>query len=176
MKIGYEIFGPDGKRDPKALQQMRDALNALPVGVTHAVVGAGFRQAGLKTRRIARQLCPPGPPEGLVSRKGRIRRHLRDSIKVQLVGWRWRGRKVPRSAVVVVAYQPHAHLIERGTKRWKKGPRPFLEPAMAQGNLLEEFQRGASKHLGKTIKQIEARKLTRTTARSLRLKVSDTVV
>lgn len=176
MKIGYELFGPDGKSDPKALEQMRHALNALPVGVTHAVVGAGFKKAGAKTKRVARSMCPPGPKEGLVSRKGRIRRHLRDSIFVRLVGWRWRGRKVPKSAVVVVAAQPHAHLIERGTKRWKKGPRPFLEPAMEQSNLLQEFKAGAQRHLGKVIKQIETRKLTRQTARTLRLKESDTVI
>ena len=176
MKIGYELFGPDGKSDPKALEHLRNALNALPVGVTHAVVGAGFRKAGMKTRRVARSMCPPGPKAGLVSRKGRIRRHLRDSIFVRLVGWRWRGRKVPKSAVVVVAAQPHAHLIERGTKRWKKGPRPFLEPAMEQSNLLQEFKAGAQRHLGKVIKQIETRKLTRQTARTLRLKETDTVI
>lgn len=178
MKIGYELFGPDGKSDPKALEQMRHALNALPVGVTHAVVGAGFKKAGAKTRRVARSMCPPGKGglERLVSKKGRPRLPLRDSIFVRLVGWRWRGRKVPKSAVVVVAAQPHAHLIERGTKRWKKGPRPFLEPAMEQSNLLQEFKAGAQRHLGKVIKQIETKKLTRQTARQLRLKVTDTVI
>ena len=173
MKIAYELSGPDKKTDRDANRKVLDALNALPIGLQHACYGSGFKRSGMKVKRVARQLCPPGPPEGLVSRKGRTRLHLRDSIRVVLVGWRWRGAKVPRSAVVVVAQQPHAHLIERGTKRWKKGPRPFLMPAMESSNLLEEFRAGAARQFGVVVKQIRERKLNRKTAAALRLKESD---
>ena len=173
MKIAYEILGPNGEKDPDALQTMRDALNAMPVGVTHAVVGAGFKRAGDRVKRMARAMCPPGKLSRLVSRKGRIRKRLRDSIKVFLVGWRWLGIKVPRSAVVVVAQQPHAHLVERGVKHWKAGPRPFLWPAMESSNLVEEFRAGAARQFGSVIKQIRARKLNRKTAAALRLKATD---
>ena len=163
MKVGYDFEGD---------ADLRKALNALPVGLQHAVYGAGFKRAGAKTKRVARTLCPPGTGTR-VTRKGRIRMRLRDTILVRLVGWRWRGRKVPRSAVVVVAASPHAHLIEGGTKRWKKGPRPFLMPALKTGGLAAEFRKGCAKHFGVTVRQIRERKLTRATARALRLKETD---
>ena len=175
MKVGYELLGPDGSKDPKALRQMQDALNALPIGLQYACYGAGFKQAGTKTRRLARAMCPPGkrPP---ITRKGRIRKRLRDSIRVKLVSWRWRGRKVPKSAVVVLALMPHAHLVERGVKHWKDGPRPFLEPALEAGGLADEFRKGCQRQFGKVVDQVRRRKLTKATARALKLKESDPTI
>lgn len=169
MKIGIELTLPDGRPDADAGRNIRDALEALPPALEHGCYGAGFLVAGRKAKRVARTLCPRAPK----TRKGADRKHLRDSIRVRLVGWRWRGRKVPKSAVVVVAEQPHAHLIELGTKRWKGGPRPFLYAALESGGLAEAFVLGARRHFGKVVRQIESKKLTRTTARAIRLHLND---
>ena len=172
MKIGYEFTLPDGRPDANAGRDIRNALEALPPALEHGCYGAGFMVAGRKAKRVARSLCPPGKGRP-TTRKGKDRKHLRDSIRVRPVGWRWRGKKVPKSAVVIVAEQPHAHLIELGTKRWKEGPRPFLYPALESGGLNEAFVAGARKHFGKVVRQIESRKLTRTTARAIRLHLND---
>ena len=164
MKIGLDYSNED----------VMNALQALPVGLQHACYGAGFRKAGLKVKRLARARAPVG--EGIpLTRKGKIRKHLRDSIKVKLVGWKWQGKRVPKSAVIVLAEQPHAHLVERGSfvygKYWKPA-RPFLWPALQNAGVSREFGRGASREFGKVVKQIRERKLTKTTARALKL--SDT--
>ena len=172
MRIAYEAKLLDGTKDTNAGRHIRDALEALPPALEHGCYGAGFLAAGRKTRRIARSLCPPGKGPAK-TRKGKDRKRLRDSIRVRLVGWRWRGRRVPRSAVIVIAEQPHAHLIERGTKRWKEGPRPFLEPAIESSGLNEEFVRGCQKQFGKIARQIYSRRMTRKTARAIRLHLND---
>ena len=156
MKIGYDFD----------FSQVVKALEALPVGLQHGCYGAGFKAAGNKTRRIARAKAPVG--EGFpLTNKGKPRKRLRDSIEVALVGWHWSGKKVPKSAVVVVAKQPHAHLVEDGTMRMPA--RPFLYPALKTGGLVREFKRGASRQFGRVVRQIEQRKLTRATARAIRL-------
>ena len=172
MRIAYEVTLPDGVKDTDAGRHIRNALEALPPALEHGCYGAGFMAAGRKTRRIARAKCPPGKGPAK-TRKGKDRKRLRDSIRVRLVGWRWRGKKVPRSAVIVVAEQPHAHLIEKGTKRWKAGPRPFLMPALESSGLNDEFVAGCRKRFGKIVKQIESRKMTKSTARAIRLHLND---
>ena len=48
--------------------------------------------------------------------------------------------------------------------------RPFLFPALESG-LQDAFRSGCVAHFRKVVKQIETRKLTRATARALKLKV-----
>ena len=157
MKIDFNIEG---------VEVLQKQLQALPIGLQHAVYGAGFKRAAAKVRRVARQRVPVG--RGVpITRKGRIRKRLRDSIKPKLVGWRWDGRKVPKSAAIVVAEQPHAHLVESGTV--KMPARPYLMPALRSG-LSQEFRNGCVRHFARVVKQIDERKLTRATAKALKLK------
>ena len=164
FRVGIEYDGED----------IQNALQALPVGLQHACYGAGFRRAGAKTKRLARAKAPVG--EGVpLKRSGAIRKRLRDSLSVKLVSWRFSGKRVPNSAVIVIAEQPHAHLVELGS--WVYGkyyvdPNPFLWPALKNSNVSREFARGASGKFAKVVKQIRTRKLTRATARALKL--SDT--
>ena len=76
MKIDFDIQG---------VKTLRGQIEALPIGLQHACYGAGFKRAGSKAARIARQRAPVGKGVPL-TRKGRIRKRLRDSIKVKLVG------------------------------------------------------------------------------------------
>ena len=92
MKIGIEYDAED----------LVNALQALPVGLQHACYIAGFRRAGAKVKRLARAKAPVG--EGVpLKLSGAIRKRLRDSIFVKSVSWRWSGRRVPKSAVIVIA-------------------------------------------------------------------------
>ena len=161
MKIGIEYEAED----------VVNALGALPVGLQHACYGAGFRRAGSKVKRLARAKAPVG--KGIpLKRSGAIRKRLRDSIAVKLVSWRWDGRRVPKSAVIVLAEQPHAHLVEKGSwvygKYWVEA-KPFLWPSLQNADVSREFARGAARDFGKVVKQIRTKKLTKATARALKL-------
>ena len=157
MKIVYTVEGFDATRKK---------LAALPVGIQADVIGDGLYAAARKAASKSKRLAPVG--KGLArTSKGKPRRRLRDSIKAHRVSWRWGGEKVPRSASIVVAEQPHAHLVERGTVRMKA--RPFLEPPMRQGSVLMEAVRaGTTRSFTRLVKRLEAGKLRARERRAFR--------
>ena len=164
MKIDYSI-------DPADAKALEDALKALPVGLQHACYGAGFKSTGQHVARQARQKAPVG--EGIpVTRGGKVRKRLFESIRVVLIPWHFGGVKVPRSASIVVAEQPHAWLAEHGVRGPHKGrePQPYLMPALnAKTGNLSAFRKGAGRAFGRVVRQINRNKLSKSTARALRL-------
>ena len=164
MKIVYRIEGDE---------DLKKALGALPIGLQHACYGAGFRQAGAGVARKAKAAAPVG--KGIAWRRGRRalrEKRLFESIRVRLIPWHWDGRKVPKSAAIVVAEQPHAHLVEIGARGPYKSrkPQPFLWPALQdKAALMTDFKRGAQRQFARVVRQVERGKLTKQTARALRL-------
>ena len=144
--------------DNETFQSTRKKMAALPAGLQSDVYGDGFYQAAKKVARKAKRLVQVGedPP---VTTKGKPRRRLRDSIRAIRVAWHWGGEKVNKSAAIVVAEQPHAHLLERGTVRMKEGPYPFLEPPTKDGTLTEAFRQGTNRSFQRLVKRLESGKL-----------------
>ena len=155
--------------EPIDFDETRKKLGALPAGLQADVYGDGFYEQAKRSARKSKRLVLPrgkGPP---LTSKGKPRRHLAASIKAIRVSWTWAGVKVKRSAAIVLAQQPHAHLIERGTKRWKKGPRPFLGPPLKEkGALLEGFRVGTGRSFRRLIKRLESGKLRARERRAFR--------
>ena len=155
--------------------ELKHALDALPVGLQHACYGAGFRKAAVGVAKRAREAAPVG--EGPAYRKGRKglrEKRLNESISVKLIPWHWDGVKVPKSAGIVVARQPHAWLVEHGVRgpyRSRK-PQPYLWPAMQEtGTILNDFRAGCATQFRRVVTQIRKGKLSKSTARALRLGV-----
>ena len=146
MKIDYD----------HDFKQVRERLAAMPSALQADVYGKALTFAARKARTRARQLCPTGKGPALTLR-GTPRRRLRDSILVKTVAWKWDGVRVPRSAALLIAEQPHAHLVEKGTVRTKASP--FLEPSVKTG-LLPAFQHGARSNFTRLIQRLEAGRLT----------------
>ena len=145
---------------PEGFDDLRKKLSALPAGCQSDVYGDGFITAARKSAAKSRRLVLPRGKGAPLTRKGKPRRHLADSIRAVRVSWRWGGEKVPRSAALVLAQQPHAHLIEKGTTRWKKGPRPFLSPPLKDStSLMEGFRVGCGRSFGRLVKRLESGKL-----------------
>ena len=149
--------------------ETKKKLGALPAGCQSDVYGDGFYEQAKRSAKKSKRLVLPrgkGPPR---TSKGKPRRHLADSIKAIRVSWRWGGVKVPKSAAIVLAQQPHAHLIEKGTRRWKKGPRPFLGPPLKQtAALMEGFRIGTAKSFRRLVARLEKGKLTARERRAFR--------
>ena len=141
----------------------RTKLAALPAGMQSMVYGAGLLEVAKKAAIKSKRLAPLGdnPP---VTTKGKPRLRLRYSIKAQSIGWHWGGEKVPKSAAIVIAGQPHAILIESGFTHYRSGKRadtePFLEPPMKDAGLMMDFERGASKAFVRLAKRFEKGRLT----------------
>lgn len=144
---------------PQEFDETRKKLSALPAGCQSEVYGDGMYEAAKKSALKSRRLVLPRG-KGLTVR-GLPRRHLANSIKAIRVSWRFGGEKVPRSAAIVLAEQPHAHLIERGTVRWKKGPRPFLAPPLRDAaTLMGAVRLGSAKSFRRLIDNMNEGRLT----------------
>ena len=158
MKIAYSVEGFD---------ETRKKLAALPAGVQADVIGDGLYAAARKAARKSKRLVLPRSTGTPTTNKGKPRRHLADSIRAVRVSWRWGGEKVPRSAAIVVAEQPHAHLLEKGTVRMKA--RPFLAPPLKQSAVLMEAVRaGTTRSFDRLVKRLESGKLRARERRAFR--------
>lgn len=143
-----------------SLFETRKKLAALPAGLQADVYGDGFYEQAKRAARKSRRLVLPRGEGPAKTPSGKPRRHLAKSIRAIRVAWRYAGVKVPRSAAIVLAEQPHAHLIEKGTERWKRGPRPYLEPPMKDAAmLLDGFRVGTAKSFRNLIRRLESGKL-----------------
>ena len=139
----------------------RKKLAALPAGLQSDVYGYGLFAAAKKAARRAKILVLPRGDSPPLTSKGKPRRHLQNSIRAVQVSWHWAGEKVKRSAAIIIAEQPHAHLIELGTVHWSEGPRPFLAPALKDSaSLLEGFRVGSARRFDRLVKRLERGKLT----------------
>ena len=144
---------------------VRRRLRALPPILEAECYGFGMLNAARGVARVSRQLCNVGPPDPRTN-AGKPRRHLRDSIRAIPIAWRWGGRKVPRSAAIVLAEQPHAHFLERGSFNVRTGRRnrayPFLEPPMRDSaRLLKLFKSGAGAQLPRALRKLARRRRPR---------------
>ena len=159
MKIEIKPHG-------ETFKQVRRRLAALPVGCQADVYGEGFIAAARKSRLKSKRLCPVGTAEPR-TRAGNPRRRLRDSIRAVRVGWKWDGVRVPKSAAIVVAEQPHAHLVEKGTVRTRK--HPFLAPPLKDGGGLNEaFRTGCAKSFVRLVNRLESSRLRARERRAFR--------
>ena len=164
MKITYRLEGAT---------ELRKAIEALPVGLQHACYGAGFRKAASGVAKRARAAAPVG--EGPAYRKGRKglrEKRLFESISVKLIPWHWGGHKVPKSAGIVVARQPHAWLVEHGVRgpHRSRSPQPYLWPAMQETSTISsDFGNGCRTQFRRVVEQIRRGKLSKATARALKL-------
>ena len=154
---------------PVDFDETRKKLAALPAGLQADVYGDGMIAAARRAARKSRRLVLPRGKSPPLTRKGKPRRHLADSIRAVRVGWRFGGVKVPKSAAIVIAEQPHAHLIEKGTVRMKGGPRPFLEPPLKEGAaLMGEVRVGTARSFNRLIKRLESGRLRARERRAFR--------
>ena len=151
---------------PEGFDEVRRKLAALPAGCQADVYGLGFIHAARRAAKRASSTAPRGAAVPLTS-KGKPRRRLADSIRAIRVDWHWGGEKVRKSAAIVLAEQPHAHLVERGTVRM--APRPFLEPAIAGQGTLTDFRVGSARAFGRLVKRLEKGKLTARERRAFRV-------
>ena len=157
MEMRYEISGYH--ETLAKLEQLEPALEAK-------VYADGLAAVARKVKGVAKRLAPVGKGPAL-RKTGDPRRRLKDSISVKRIGWRWGPKRVyvKRSAAIVVAGQPHAHLVERGTvervttsgaRRGAVKAQPFLTPALRDNaGLMAAFRRGVSLSLPRTIKRID---------------------
>lgn len=143
-------------------EQVVQTFEALPIGLRLEVYGQGLlaqaRWAAQQSRRllVAQGSVSKGIP---TTNKGEPRKHLADSIVTARVGWRFDGQYIPRAAALVVAEQPHAHLVELGTV--KTDPKPFLAPPIENGSvLLEAYKRGAIRYQRSLFKRLDKGKIT----------------
>ena len=144
----------------KDWEEIEKRLAAMPYAMQSEVYGKGFLASARAAARKARVKCPVGKGPALTS-KGKPRRRLSQSIRAVPVGWHWNGVKIKKSAAIVVAEQPHAHLVEAID--------PFLEPAMRDGLAVNHhFKIGAGRAFGRTIRQLEQGKFTGSIRRVLR--------
>ena len=140
---------------PAEWDEIGKRLVAMPLALQTEVYGKGFIAAARQAVRKAKTLCPPFGKHPPVTAQGKPRRHLRDSIKAVPVSWHWGGRKIKASAAIVLAEQPHAHLVEKS----KSGP--YLEPALQDGMALNQnFKIGSGKAFNQTIRQLEKGRFT----------------
>ena len=157
MEMKYEIVGYE--ETLAKLEQLGPALEAK-------VYVDGLAAVARKVKGVAKRLAPVGSGPAL-RKSGEPRRRLKDSISVKRIGWRWgaKGTYVKKSAAIVVAAQPHAHLVERGTverttasgaRRGAAKAQPFLTPPLKDNlGLMAAFRRGVSQSLPRTIKRID---------------------
>lgn len=112
----------DIKYDPAEFRSMRKVLKELTPALRKKVYVAGFKAAARVVNRVAKANAPMSSSYGGPGVK------LRESFTVRVVGWRWDGVRVPKSAVLAINYAPHAVLVEKGTKNQKA--RPFMWAAL----------------------------------------------
>ena len=126
-------------------------LRRVPGALRSNVYGPASLEAAKSAAVKARIYCPVGkkPPR---KRGGGHRKRLRDSIVARLVSWRHGNKVYPRSAAQVVAEQPHAIFVEKGTKYMPA--RPFLMPALRDAGLLRRFVSEARSVFPRTIRML----------------------
>ena len=129
----------------------------MPAAFQAGVYGDGLFNAARRASRRAASAAPRSPGDSN-TRTGKPRKHLADSIRAVRVAWKFGGERVPKSAAIVLAEQPHAHLVERGTVRMRA--RPFLEPAIRSQSVLSDFRTGAGRSFARTARRLETGKLT----------------
>lgn len=114
--VNVRIFGT---------KQVQDAFKALPAKIQRQLMRKGLRDGGRIVRARARELVPVDQGD------------LKKSIKVRgskagkqaaFLNKKLGGNRNIQVGVQVVAEAPHAHLVEKGTKRM--AAQPFLKPAL----------------------------------------------
>ena len=155
-------YNPLGQRE--AMEELDRRVRLLPDALRAKVYGDGFLRAARRAAQRARGRCPRGAGPALTN-AGEPRKRLAESISVKPVGWKWGGVKVRRSAAIIVAEQPHAHLVELGTVRTRA--KPFLAPSVHDTAVLADFRAGTNRSFRRTLKRMETGKLTRAEGRGL---------
>lgn len=145
---------------------VRKKLAALPPGCQADVYGDGMIAAARKVAQKAKRLAPVGKREPLTS-KSKPRRRLKQSIRAVRVSWHYGGEKIKRSAAIVLTEQPHAHLVEKGTRHSRANP--FLETALKDSaSLLSAFRVGSAKSFDRLVRRLETGKLRARERRAFR--------
>ena len=138
--------------DQKEFEAVIGRMRKLPLRMQQRVYVAGLSEVARDIRKRAKRAAPVG--RGLaVSGSGELRKRLKDSFLVKLIGWKFGGQKIKRSAAIVVNTAPHAHLLEQGTRKMRA--RPFLGPASENtSGMLSIFRRGVNKAFQRAIAKL----------------------
>ena len=160
MKFVYE----------ESFRKLEQNLSAFPQEIQGRVYGAGCAYVARKSAIKARRFCPRRAKQSRESirrfgrqnlsniyQKRRLKKPLYQSIYTKRVAWHWYSfgglKRVKRSAALIIALQPHAHLVENGT--FKNKAKPFLKPSIAdKRQVIKDFQTGTREKFRKYVNDV----------------------